>query len=289
MKESDVKTSFGTIHVYRNGNGRKNVILLHGSGCDNAMLSWSEVMNSFNDEYTVYAPDLLGYGKSDKPDGLCGEKFYEIHIDSVKQIAEQLGLKTFILAGLSMGGAIAIGYALKYSMQVQMLLPVDTWGISPDVPFRHLSYWYIHKTNLTISQYKWIAKSKWLAKWFIGYSLIGDRSKITDKIVDEVWRACKIGNAGKSMLDFQRSSCGKNGAIPYYKDELNKLKMPVIFINGEYDNLVPVKHLDIVKETLPDAEIYILKGCKHWSVKEKPDEFFTIVQNHAVLISDESD
>lgn len=280
MNESDIKTSYGTIHVYRSGTGGKNIILLHGSGCDNAMLSWFEVIQSFSDEYTIYAPDLLGYGKSDKPDDLCGEKFYDIHIQSIKQLTDYLGLDKFILAGLSMGGAIAIGYAIKYPMQVQMLFPVDTWGISPSIPFHHFSFWYIHKTNLTLSQYKWIAQSKWLAKWFIGYSLIGDKSKITDKIVDEVWKACKNDNAGKSMQDYQRSSCNKNGTIPFYKNALTKLEMPVIFIHGEYDNLVPLKHLEEIKEVLPNAEVHILKKCKHWSVKEKPNEFFDLVQNY---------
>ena len=60
--------------------------------------------------------------------------------------------------------------------------------------------------------------------------------------------------------------------ICYYK-----LEMPVIFINGECDNLVPIKYLDGIKEILPNAKVYILQSCKHWSVKEKPEEFFNIV------------
>lgn len=280
MNEFDIETSYGAIHVYRKGSGSKNLVLLHGSGCDNAMLSWFEVMQSFDDEYTIYAPDLLGYGKSDKPANLCGENFYNIHMQSLKQMVEQLGLKTFILAGLSMGGAIAIGYALNYPSQVEMLFPVDTWGIVPALPFHPFSYWYIHKTDFTISQYKWIAKNRWLAKWFIGYSLIGDKRKITDKIVDEVWTTCKNDNAGKSMQDYQRSSCDKHGAIPFYKNELGRLEMPVVFIHGECDNLVPPKHLNGIKEIVPDVKIYTLKNCKHWSVKEKPEEFFRIVQTN---------
>lgn len=280
MNELDIKTSYGTIHVYKKGIGPKNLILLHGSGCDNAMLSWSEVIQQFHEGYTIYALDLLGYGKSDKPDDLCGENFYKIHIDSIRQLTEHLEIKAFILAGLSMGGAIAIGYALKYPMQVKALFPIDSWGISPTLPFHYFSYWYIHKTNLTMYQYGWIAKSKWLAKWFIGYSLIGDKSKITDEIVNEVLKACKEDNAGKSMQDYQRSSCNKNRTIPFYKNELSRLQMPVIFINGERDNLVPVKHLKGMKQLLPNGKIYILKGCKHWSVKEKPEEFFDIIESN---------
>lgn len=284
MIELDIKTFAGNIHIYKKGTGNKNIILLHGSGCDNAILSWFEVMQNFNNEYTIYAPDLLGYGKSDKPDNLCGEKFYDVHIQTIKQITEYLGLETFILAGLSMGGAIAIGYALKYPMQVQALFPVDTWGISPVLPFHVLSFWYIHKTNLTLSQYNWIAKHKWLVKWFIGYYLIQDKKKITDEIIYEVLKACKNDNAGKSMQDYQRSSCNRNRAIPFYTNKLKRLTMPVIFVHGEYDSLVPVKYLNIISEILPNGKIYILKGCKHWSVKEAPDEFFNIVQDNTKFL-----
>lgn len=274
MDELNIKTSYGNIHVYKKGEGYKKIVLLHGSGCDNAMISWSEVMQEFNDEYTIYAPDLLGDGKSDKPTNLCGENFYNIHIQSMKQLTENLGIETFILAGLSMGGAIAIGYALKYPMQIKVLFPINSWGISSTLSFHHFSYWYIHKTNMTIFQYKW------LAKWFIGSSLIGDKNKITEKIVDEVWRVCKEESVGRSMQDYQRSSYNKKGTIPYYKNEFHKLKMPVIFINGEKDSLVPMKHLYKIKDLLPNTKIYILKGCKHWSVKEKPKDFFDIVQSN---------
>ena len=279
MKEFDVTTAYGKMHIYQKGTGKRKVVLLHGSGCDNAMLSWAEAVEQFGDEYTVYAPDLLGYGKSDKPDNMCGESFYPIHIRSVNQLMKSLGAEKFILCGLSMGGAIAIGYALQYPAQVELLVPVDAWGISPVLPFQRFSYWYIHKTNMTLSQYKWIAKSRLLAKWFIGYSLIGDKRKITDAMVDEVLRACKEDNAGKAMQDYQRSSCSRNGAIPYYKDELFRLTMPVLFVHGELDPLVPVSHLDGVKELLPHGDICILKGCKHWSVKERPEEFVRLIQS----------
>ena len=83
------------------------------------------------------------------------------------------------------------------------------------------------------------------------------------------------------MQDYQRSSCGRNGAIPYYKEELFRLTMPVLFVNGELDPLVPVRHLDGVMELLPHGDICILKGCKHWPVKERPEEFVRLIQSKA--------
>ena len=66
-----IKTKYGNIAVYKKGAGRKNVLLLHGAGCDSTMLSWREVLNTFSDDYTVYAFDFLGYGDSDRADELC--------------------------------------------------------------------------------------------------------------------------------------------------------------------------------------------------------------------------
>lgn len=98
--------------------------------------------------------------------------------------------------------------------------------------------------------------------------------------MNEVWEACKRDGAGKSMQDYQRSSCNQNGTIPFYNEEWNKLSMPVVFVNGERDRLVPVKHVNEAEKLLPNGKVYILKGCKHWSVKEKPGEFFAIVQEN---------
>ena len=90
MKEFDVTTAYGKIHVYQKGTGKRKVVLLHGSGCDNAMLAWAEAVVQFGDGYTVYAPVLLGYGKSDKPDNMCGESIYPIHLRTVNQLLKSV-------------------------------------------------------------------------------------------------------------------------------------------------------------------------------------------------------
>lgn len=280
MEEFDIKTSYGAVHMYKKGTGERNVFLLHGAGCDSAMLSWREVMERFDDRYTVYAMDFLGYGKSEKPEGMCGEKFYPTHIAAVNEAVSFLKLDSFVLAGLSMGGAVAIGYALKYPEKVEVLIPVDSWGLSKKLPFHRLSCFFIHKTDFTLIQYRQLAKSRRLARWCIAYSLIGDKSRITDEITNEVLEACKGDMAGKSMQDYQRSSCGRTGAIPYYGDRLKKLGMPVIFVNGERDSMVPVKDSEAASRLVPSGKLFILKGCKHWSVKERPEEFLEIIEKN---------
>ncbi|MDA3732512.1 alpha/beta hydrolase [Niameybacter massiliensis] len=280
MKEQYITTSYGRIHLYSRGNGPKALVLLHGAGCDSAMLSWREIMEVFPNDYTIYAPDHLGYGLSDKPTNLIGTAFYSTHIGCLKEIIDALGLDQFALVGLSMGGAIAIGFALQYPRRVKYLIPVASWGLSPRFPFQKVANWYIYKTNGTLYQYNWLVKRKHLAKYFIGYSLIGNRKNITAPLIDEVLQACARDGAGKSMQDFQRSSCSKTGTLPFYSDELKRLRMPVIFFAGEKDPLVPLKDIKAALKKVPNGKLYIFPKCKHWAIKENPHAFVEIIQKY---------
>ena len=104
------------------------------------MLSWREVLNTFSDDYTVYAFDFLGYGDSDRADELTGSTYFKTHVACVRYVADHFHLTDFALAGLSMGGAVAIGFALTWPERVNALIPVDTWGVSEKMPFHRFSY-----------------------------------------------------------------------------------------------------------------------------------------------------
>ena len=125
IQKETIKTQYGNIAAYKKGAGSRTVLLLHGAGCDSTMLSWREVFNTFSDDYSVYAFDFLGYGNSDRADDLTGDSFFDTHIECVKTVVSYYGLTDFVLAGLSMGGAIAIGYALRYPEEVVDIICFD--------------------------------------------------------------------------------------------------------------------------------------------------------------------
>ena len=128
IEKEIIKTKYGNIAAYKKGAGPKTILLLHGAGCDSTMLSWREVFNTFSDDFSVYAFDFLGYGQSDKANDLVGDRFFDTHIDCVRNVAAHYGLTDFALAGLSMGGAIAIGFALRYPDMVKALIPCRHLG-----------------------------------------------------------------------------------------------------------------------------------------------------------------
>jgi pimeloyl-ACP methyl ester carboxylesterase len=276
MKEYFLTCNQYNIAVYESGAGNIPLVLLHGGGVDSAMLSWREVMSAMPEQYTIYAIDLLGYGKSDRPEGMEGKSFYEKHISALESIVDKLHLDKFVLSGLSMGGAISIGYALKNPDKVIALIPVDSWGLVSKMPMHGFYYWYVN-TSLLKTSYRLFAKYRWMVKWSLKYSLIGDVSKISEMLIDEVFALCQVPNPEKSMQDYQRSSLTRLGTIPNYTERLKELQMPVLFINGEKDSLVNVKVATKASRSVKNGQLHMMEGCKHWSQKEKPDEYAAVV------------
>ena len=279
MKQLDIETSLGTVRVYIKGIGKKTLLLLHGAGCDNAMLTWRETMERlYYDDYTTYAIDLPGYGASVHPSGMAGAEFYEKHVQAVREVCDALKLQEFALAGLSMGAAIAVRFALDEPDRVQYLFLIDPWGVTGRMRFHRWMYHYLKREKHMRVWYERMAKCRLLVRWMIGFSLIGDKKKITRELVDEVWEACRKQDSYKSMYDYQRSSLSKKACVPDYGQDWMRLPMPVAFIQGEKDTLVSAEDVRRAAQAVPHGMYYELKGAKHWSVREQPEEFIRILE-----------
>lgn len=276
MKETMLSISGMDIAVYQHGAGEMPLLLLHGGGVDSAMLSWREVMGCMPEQYAVFAIDLPGYGNSSRPRNMEGPDFYQKHIAVVESAVNALGLQTFALSGLSMGGAIAIGYALTHPERVAALVPVDSWGLVRRMPMNGLYYWLVHTRALRAS-FRLFARSRRLVRWTVKASLIGDRKKATDALVDEITTLCQKPNAEASMRDFQHSSLTRKSAIPDYTGALSTLTMPVLFINGQKDALVSRKVSAAAAAQVQNGRLHVMRGCRHWPQKERPEEYATVV------------
>jgi len=122
------------IHTLKVGEGPP-LVLLHGFGAGSAL--WAKNLDSLSKSFTVYAIDLLGFGRSSRPcftgtSCLEAESFF---VDSIDLWRSQLGLTRFTLLGHSLGGYIAACYALDREKHVEHLVLADPWGI-PQSPER---------------------------------------------------------------------------------------------------------------------------------------------------------
>jgi pimeloyl-ACP methyl ester carboxylesterase len=107
------------------------VIMIHGGGgC--AEESWSENIEYLAQEHAVYAPDLIGFGNTDEPEI---EYSFEILYDFFTQFIESMNIGKASLIGHSLGGAVALRYALEYPEKVDKLMLIDSAGFSDDLGF----------------------------------------------------------------------------------------------------------------------------------------------------------
>ena len=107
------------------------VLHLHGGGLDSASLSWKYTIGPITRQRRVFAPDWPGFGRSDSPRTPWAIQNY---ITFLGHFVERVGLDRASLVGISLGGAIAIGFALRSPERVAKLVLVDSYGLGGEVP-----------------------------------------------------------------------------------------------------------------------------------------------------------
>ena len=108
------------IHFQDRGSGPA-LVLLHGLGSSG--LDWEYQYPHFEEHFRIIAPDLRGFGQSDKPDG---PYFVARQAADVVALLDHLGISEVALLGFSMGGAIAFELAASHPQLVRQLIIVNS-------------------------------------------------------------------------------------------------------------------------------------------------------------------
>jgi pimeloyl-ACP methyl ester carboxylesterase len=144
------------VRAYRAGAGPA-LVLLHGGGLDDAQLSWAPVWPALTGYAQLLAPDLPGYGAS--PLGHA-EPTLEGYRAWLLAFLDAAGIQRAVLAGLSLGGGIALRTALDAPARVAGLVLLAPYGVGPQLPRpgagaawpavqRHEARWARPRTSLT--------------------------------------------------------------------------------------------------------------------------------------------
>src|SRR5499427_4082566 len=128
--ETVITVAGSPVRVYRAGAGTA-LVLLHGGGLDDAQLSWAPVWPALTGHAQLLAPDLPGYGGSPLGQTAPTLEGYQAWLLAFLDAA---GLQRAVLAGLSLGGGIALRTALDAPARVAGLVLLAPYGVSPRLP-----------------------------------------------------------------------------------------------------------------------------------------------------------
>jgi pimeloyl-ACP methyl ester carboxylesterase len=124
IESLDLKIGERKAHYLKAGRGSP-VVLLHGGASDSR--DWTETMPALSQSYTLYAPDMLGYGLTDrdKP-GYYLSEFVDFTLDFI----QKLGLDSVALVGHSIGGRVCLEIALQHPEKVRRLVLINSVGFA---------------------------------------------------------------------------------------------------------------------------------------------------------------
>lgn len=129
-------------------NGR-TVLLLHGKNYSAA--AWSETIGALTDRgFRVIAPDQIGWGKSSKP-AHYQMSFAQLAHDT-RQLLAAPGIERTVVVGHSMGGMLAVRYAVSYPAATERLVLVNPIGLedyAARIPPRTVDDWYAQELKAT--------------------------------------------------------------------------------------------------------------------------------------------
>ena len=244
VQSNYVMTPEGRVHYYEAeprfapGHGIP-VVLVHGLADRDE--SWAPMMKRLKRAgFHVYAPDLLGYGRSPKPE----DSDYSISTQEqfVADFIQSLGLQKTDVGGWSMGGWVALKLALDHPEMVDRVAVYDSaglkpQGVSPAMMFNPSTPEDINRLLATMEPE---AKPLpgFVARDAVRRFQAGQ--EITDKSVAAM-------GTGKDLLDAR----------------LPTLTQPLLIVWGSADQLTPLSAGKAMHGLVPTSELDIVEGCGH--------------------------
>jgi esterase len=241
------------------------LVILHGlfGSSDN----WVSLARSISDRFTVILPDQRNHGlspHSDKHDyGSLSNDLYDLATD--------LHLNSFFLAGHSMGGKTAISFAYKWPEKLNGLLIADISPIA-DAHFNdEMSGQHLKLLDAILSFDIADIKSRHQADLILSAKIPDDRVR------GLILKNLRTNQDKSYSWKINAASLRKNienimaEVMPAETGGLRLTGFPVYFLKGEKSDYLPEKDFREIQKIFPAAEFITVPGAGHWLNVDNPE------------------
>ncbi len=229
------------------------VVLVHGLGLDHAM--WDALAVALALSRTVIRIDIRGHGRSDVGDG-----HYSLAqlTDNVVAVLDSYGVDATDFVGLSLGGMIGQGLALRYPSRVKKLvLACTTSAYPPEGP----AMWQARIDAVEKGGLCAIAETA-MQRFF------SDTFRAQSAQIVESYKQRLLTNSAKGYI----GGCYAIKALNY-TDQLAQISAPTLAISGELDLSAPVAMGQVIASRIPAAQFFVIPGAGHVASAEQPEIF----------------
>ncbi|HEX8691071.1 MAG TPA: alpha/beta fold hydrolase [Longimicrobium sp.] len=257
------------MHYLDEGAGEP-ILFVHGT--PTWSFEWRHLVRGLASTHRCVAPDLLGFGLSDRPRDFAYTP--EAHAEALERFADALGLDGFTLVVHDYGGPIALPLALAGRARRLVVLNTWMWSFAGDrsmetkarVAGGRLGRWLYRRLNFSLK--------------VIVPGAYGDKSRLTPAVhrqylapFPDAWsRGAVLWPLAKALL----GSGAFYDSLWRRRDALRGL--PALIVWGMRDPAFPPRHLERWKAALPGARVVELPAAGHWPHEEQPDDVLAAVR-----------
>ena len=242
-----VQVSGTPVEVFSGGSGPP-LLFLHGG---NGFGTFDPTSGPMAERRTVYAPSLPGFFGTPRPGWV-----YTITdlAHFVLELANELGLDDYVLAGHSIGGWTAAEVAAMGGSNIKGLILINAAGIRP--------------RNGEIAEVFMVGGATRLQLAFHNPEQVPNYEYFTREMTPQ---EVTVDHSNREMLSrLAWKPYLHNPSLPYY---LSKVQAKTLIIWGANDAIIPLECGESFRGSIPGSQLAIIDECGHSPQMEKPDEF----------------
>jgi len=234
---------------------QQSLIFIHGSGGDHS--GWSQQYAKLHKQFNIIAVDLPGHGRSEGN----GENDVANYSQWIKKLISVMQPKNPVLIGHSLGAAITLDFALRYSQDLKGIVPVGGGLKMPVNP----SILEGLKTN-----------PDEVIEMACKFSLAKEnRPRLMEQLKKNFAKATPDALYGDFL------ACNKFD----FTNEIAKIKMPALALCGMEDKMTPPDLSRQIVAGISGAQLCLIEGAGHMVMLEKPAEFNKAVREFVCSLS----
>jgi pimeloyl-ACP methyl ester carboxylesterase len=267
----DQYTQVGSINTryWSAGNQGDPVILLHGGG--SSIEVWSHNIQALAQHHRVFAFDMVGTGLSDKP---VVPYSLDYQLQFLSMFLDTFDIQQVSLIGNSMGGSIALKFALQSPERVQKLGLVSSFGLGREIDFcDRLLAAFPAIANL-------IPASRSGVRWVLN-SCVHNPNSVPEEWIELSFQRFNLPGQRKALISLLTTNLDfwgvRHEVFSPIVQQLDRIKAPTLVIWGKQDAIIPVAHAYVASQKIPNSSLHIFEQCGHWAQVEYSEAF-----NHLV-------
>lgn len=264
-----------TLHVAEIGDGPP-VLLLHG--WPEFWMTWLPMINRLHGEYRLIAPDMRGFGDSEKSRGPRADVGANVHADDMAALISALGLDAVGVVGHDVGAYVAQALARRHPQLVERLLFFNCPTASVAGRWVHDGHvnevWYQSFQQLPLAEVL-VGSSREACAHYLGYFLNHwCHRKEAFQPAFEAWveNFMKPGNLRGGFDWYRSQNAARIAAIDGHPTPSVKIHQPARVHWGRHDPILKSEWAAFVPDHFDQAEVSFCESAGHFVHVEAPDD-----------------